>query len=792
MLKIQFILTLRYLLKNKVYTLINIISLSVAIGCSLIIYLYINEELNYDNHHIEGDNVYRVYTQSLDNEIMSRASTFPLYDVLKKDISQIQHVSSVYHWQGILIWIEEDGKRKKFEEEQFCVFVEPEYFEILKVDWLIEDETPLQDPGEVVLSESYATKFFGGAQKAIGQSIIFDKQYEYIVSGVVKDYEELTDFSFQIMGSYAGIKDDVSDDDWNSYTTNVQFLVRLYPEADTSAVHQQLLEVAKKNNEDWEYNKSTFALQPLSDIHHNQQLSNFSSRIVPVKSLYIFASIAFFLILVASINYINLATALAANRSKEVGIKKAIGSSRRHIIFQFLSETAIIIIISVAFAILIAEVFIHLFATKFNLSLDTFSLLDVHVFLFLIGLTLTLIFLSGLYPAIVISATSVVEMFRFKSKKGSISFFRKSMVLFQFLIAQLMILSTIVLFQQNALFKNKELGFSAKNILNVYLPPTTKEQRQMIQHEWLQITGVEKLSFAYSSPTSGNVWINNVGLPEMESFEYVNADIKLVDENYLDVYELKLLAGRNVQNADSMNAVIINELLANKLGFADSKEAVGKLLKLFEREVPIVGVVENFHTRSLKTNLVPTLLVNRSDNLNLVNLKINSNNFDGGVEKINAHFDQLFPDDIFNYDYLEENLAEYYAREVTTSKIFNIFAIIALIINLSGLYGLISFVALQKTKEVGIRKVLGAKSIQIVTMLSKDFMVLVILAFLFAAPIGYYLMQQWLNEFVHKIEISVLFFLIALGTSAILAMLVVGLQAYKTSTTNPADVLRDE
>jgi len=792
MLKNHLILTLRYLLKNKAYTLINIISLSVAIACSLVIYLYINEELSYDNHHKGGEHVYRVITASLENDDVSRASTYPLYQVLKNDISQVKNVTPIYQ-ESFLIWVEKGGSREKFEESEAGVFVTPAYFDILSMEWLIEDATPLQDPTDVVLSESYAKKYFGDPAEAMGKTIIFNKKHEYIVSGIFKDYSALTDFRFHILGAYEGIKDDVADDNWNSFSTNIQFMVRLYAEADTADVHRQLQHAAKQNIADWKYGKTTYILQPLSDIHHNSELSNFSDREVPLKSLYIFGSIAFFLIIVACINYINLATALAANRHKEVGIKKAIGSSRGQIIAQFLSETGFIIIVSVAFGIIIAEIFIHLFAGSFNLSFDTFSLIQWKVFAFLGGLIILLTLLSGMYPALVMSATSAIDMFRFKGgKRSSINVLRKGMVLFQFLIAQLMILSTIVLFQQNKYFKNKDLGFSAENIVTVSLPQTSREQRQVIMHEWQQIPGVEKISFAYSSPTSGHVWINNVGLPDMESYEFINADIKLVDKFYIDVYELNLHAGRNLHDSDSTNEVIINEMLARKLGFDHPREAVGNMLKIFSKEIPIVGVVENFHSRSLKNEMVPTLMINRSDFLNLANLKINLQNFEGSIEKIQSSFDQIFPDDIMHYAYLDESMADFYEREMTTSKIFNIFAIIALLINLSGLYGLISFVALQKTKEVGVRKVLGARTSQIITLLSKDFIVLVLLAFVVAAPIGYFLMQQWLNEFVFKIEISAMFFVIALATSAVLALVVVGLRAYRTATTNPADVLRDE
>ena len=792
MLKNHLILTLRYLLKNKAYTLINIISLSVAIACSLVIYLYVNEELGYDKHHKNGEHVYRVITASLENDNMTRASTYPLQEVLENDITQVKDVSPIYH-QSFLLWVQEDGKRKKFEESDACVFVAPDYFEIMSMQWLIEDPTPLQDPTEVVLTESYARKFFEDPALAMGKSIIFDKKHEFIVSGILKDYTALTDFKFQILGAYEGIKDEVADNDWGSLSTNIQFMVRLYPERDTASVHRQLQQAAQQNITDWEYGKPTYILQPLADIHHNPRLSNYSNRKVPLKSLYIFGSIAFFLIIVACINYINLATALAANRNKEVGIKKAIGSSRGQIIAQFLSETGFIIVVSVIFGILIAEIFIHLFAGSFNLTFNTLSILQWKVWAFLVTLIIVLTLLSGMYPALVMSATSAIDMFRFRgSKKGGINLLRKGLVLFQFLIAQLMILSTIVIFQQNTYFKNKELGFSAENILTVYLPQTSREQRHVIRHEWLQIPGVEKISFAYSSPTSGNVWINDVGLPQMESFEYVDADIKLVDKNYIEVYQMELLTGRNLQETDSMSEVIINEILAKKLGFEDIRDAVGNMLKIFNRQIPIVGVVENFHSRTLKNEMVPTLMVNRSDFLNLANLKINLQNFDGGIAKIQKSFDKIFPDDIIYYQYLEERLAEFYRREMTTSKIFNIFAIIALLINLSGLYGLISFVALQKTKEVGIRKVLGARTSQIITLLSKDFILLVFLAFIVAGPIGYYLMQLWLNDFAYKINISVMFFLIALATSGLLALVVVGLRAYRTASTNPADVLRDE
>jgi ABC-type antimicrobial peptide transport system permease subunit len=502
--------------------------------------------------------------------------------------------------------------------------------------------------------------------------------------------------------------------------------------------------------------------------------------------------VGIFLLLTACINFINLTTAQAVKRSKEVGVRKVLGSSRQQLIGQFLGETALLTFVSILISYLLAANLLPLLNGFLGLPLDFSLMNDTLTLFYLIVLGLAVSVLAGFYPAIVLSAfrpvVTLKNNFSARSSKGLL--LRRSLIVFQFALSQLLIICTVVVLSQMHYFNTASMGFEKEAILTVNLPESDLQAVETIRNQLNQESTVKEVSFSLNTPAATiNKYWTYFGHESLE--DEGMSEIKFVDEQFLSFYDIPLLAGRNVHPSDSTE-MLVNEAFLKEIGIGKPEEALGEVVGFYGVEGEIVGVIRNFHSLSLKEEIPPLMLLHSPRNFQNASVKINMAQAREAIEAVEAQWMQHFPEYYFSYKFLDDDLATMYEQERKTSRLLLIFSLIAIFIGCLGLYGLISFMAVQKEKEVGIRKVLGGTVRHIIFIFTKDFVVLLGVAFALAAPLGYYFMQQWLNDFTYSIDVQWWMFVIAALAGLLIALLTVSVRSYRAATANPVKSLRSE
>jgi len=542
-------------------------------------------------------------------------------------------------------------------------------------------------------------------------------------------------------------------------------------------------------------------LQPLANLHFDYRFGNYNYNTVSKTNLIALGIVALFLIITASINFINLTTAEAIKRSKEVGIRKTLGSSRSQLVLQFLGETGLVTFIAMVIALGLAQLalgFLNPFL-ELSLSFDFFN--NTSLLFFAVTIFLIVSFCSGLYPAFVISAFTPAHALKnsIGNRNSSGYLLRKGLVVTQFFISQVLIIGTIVLITQMNYFRNKELGFKQDAIISLPIPEqefpedTIKTSKmRSLANELSRLAGVEKYSLSNSPPSSGN--INGTGfILEGESDDKRrDTQVKTVDSNYVELFSLKMIEGENIGDLDTAQGVLVNRKLAEMAGFTDPKDIVGKRIRIWRRMIPVTGVIENFHTTSLSDEIEPTVLLNRIRNYRTLSLKINPQSFQATLPQIQKLWEQTYSDHLFSYEFLDESIREFYQNEERNSVLLSLFTSLAIAIGCLGLFGLATFMINQKNKEIGVRKVLGASVEGIVFIFSKEYVKLILIGFLLAAPIAWYVMNEWLNGFAYRIELNAWIFLAGVGVTLLIAVLTVGYRSLKAATANPVKSLRYE
>lgn len=801
MIKNYFKIAIRSLLKNKTYLFINLLGLTLGISCTLLIFVVIRYQMSFDTFHTKADRLYRVYSyeNKADKDSYSGGSSLVLPSALRTDFSDLEGVTQVYaDGSNMVFAINEEGKTEpiKYMESRFA-FVDPEFFAMFTYPLLIgEAKTAIKEPNSIILTEKIAKKYFGNNEKAIGKIIRWDNKLDLKVTGIAADVPKNTDIRFDIFISYSSLHQFIDKEEfitWGSISSAYETFV-LLPEKYTQAQVESRMPAFKekyitKNNQTRNY-----ALQPLKEMHFDERLGNFSSSAISLQMLWALGLISVFLIITACINFINLATAQAVKRSKEVGIRKVLGSNRLALIQQFLGETLFITTIAVLFSLVCAEYSLPFINGLLNVEIERHFLWNGATAIFLVGLTLVVTLLSGFYPSLVLSGFNPVLAIKnsiTSNHAGGMSL-RRGLVITQFAISQILVTSTLIAIQQMEYFNSKDLGFSKEGVVVLTLPKNDSLRFSTLKAELERITEVEKVSFAMTSPASGNNSITNVGLTGKDSKDDVDANMKRIDANYLDVYGLKLVAGRNILPTDTLNEIIINETLARQFGFKTAEEALGKMIRRGKSPKPIVGVVKDFHVNSLHRGIDPVYMGAGIHRYETAGVKFSTKNPKEMMSKIEKLWLSVFPEYVFEYQFFDKALAQFYEGEKQLSNLFKIFAFIAIFIGCIGLYGLVSFMATQKNKEIGIRKVMGASVGQIVYLFSKEFTTLLLIAFAIALPIVYYAMNSWLADFAYRVSIGWQVFAISIVSSALIACFTVGYKSLKAALMNPVKSLRSE
>jgi ABC-type antimicrobial peptide transport system permease subunit len=795
---------LRNLSKNKSYAIINITGLSVGIAICIMIFIIIQFHGSFDNFHAKKDRIYRVLTEyhHADSKEFFYGAGVPhaLPGQLKTAFPQLEQVVPVLADDNDQVVIPGSGgeAQAKFKEEKGVLFTTPSFFSIFDFRLLQGSYETLKDPNHVLLTKETAEKYFGDWKAAMGRTIKINNTDELTVTGILASIPVNTDFQLKMAVAYGtgGSKNFLNSTDWDGTSSDFGCYILLPPNMSAPVLNKQLIAYSKKvKSAD---NKDVQTIQALKDVHYDTQTGNFSNKTISHSLINAMWLIAAFILLIACVNFINLSTALAVNRAKEVGVRKVLGSNKQQLKFQFLAETFMIVLASLVLALFISWAAIPYIngILELNLSVSRINILSIALFLAAISAVVTM--LAGFYPSVVLSrfnpVTALKSRFAAKNTKG-ISL-RRGLVIFQFITAQCLIIGTLVIVKQMDYFSSQPVGFDKTAVVNVPVPTDSASNSKIdyLAKQLKDVAGIESVSFNSNSPIENNNdnWTMFNFDRSSKRVEFYSI-IKSADNEYLPTYKLPLIAGRNITASDTLKEFLVNRMVLKNLGIANPQDALNKEIKFTERTKGlIVGVLEDFNTRSFRDGMAPLLIASSKQDYDQASIKLAAGNITAVLKKAEKIWNSTYPDFVFEYKFLDDKVESFYKQEQQLSHLYRLFAIVAILLSCLGLYGLASFMAAQRIKEVGIRKVNGATIFNIVYLFSKEFVVLIAIAFVIATPVAWYFMHQWLQNYPFKINLSWWIFLAGGLTSVLIALATVSYQALKAAMANPVKSLRSE
>ncbi len=799
MFKNYFKTALRNLKRHKANSFINIAGLVVGFAAFIIIALVIQYEESFDDFHTSKNEIHRVVRIGRDavNREYRTGVPLPVTKGLRNDFPQLKNVAAImgdYNAQ-VIIPAEDGSTLKKFKEPNVFI-AETQFFEMFDYPLAAGNKsTILKDVNTILLSKDIATKYFGDWNKAMGKSVkIYGELMK--VTGVLNDPPPNTDFPLNVVVSYASLLQAQGSDDWGSINDANYCFVQLNKGTPVDQF-QKLLDGFTDKRIKPVNPGYTLGLQPLNEIHFDNRYGNFTGVTFSKDLILALSIIGLFLLIIACVNFINITTAHAVNRSKEVGVRKVLGSSRTQLIWQFLSETGILTLLALAGSVIIAIACLTPINHLLSIHLTAALLFDSRFITFLLLSFIIVTILSGFYPALVLSGFKSINVIKgagLNNNKGIV--LRRGLVVFQFVVAQMLIIGTLVIASQMDYFQKADLGFNKEAVIDASFPTDSLSKTKMdfLKNEISKVNGVKQVSLSIFTPAAGGDWATD--LVTQENNNKTNpamiVQMKPADTAFFSLYDIKLTAGRFYYPSDTIREFVVNETVVRNMGLQKPGDALGKTVKVAGQPGPIVGVVKDYHTFSLRDAISPTVMTTIKDAYRVANIKIDMRNAKEVVASLQKIWNKYYPDYVFEYDFLDQSIAKYYQQERQLSVLYKIFSAIAIVISCLGLYGLISFMAVQRKKEIGIRKVLGAPVRDIVIMLSKEFTILITIAFLIAAPIAWYYMHEWLQQYEYRISLGFGFFIATVICALIIAWLTVGYTAIKAATANPVNSLRSE
>lgn len=796
----------RNLVRRKAYSAINIAGLTVGIAACLLIFLVVRFELSFDD--FQAKNIYRITTQinSQGNTRYSPGISTPAVDVFRLLFPQAKVAAISLTYGSQVTAPAANGNpagAKKFIENTGIMFAEPQLFDILKSQWLAGSPSALKDPNMVVIDESHANKYFGDWHSAMGKILRVDNLLTLKVAGVLRDAPLNSDFHLGVLISYVTWKQHAKDYgysyDWGDTSSGWQVFIRFPENVLKSTIDRQLLAFSEKqwNNKKRKSTQKYAVAQPLSDIHFDTRFhASLGDHITSMTTLRTLSLIAVLIIVMASINFINLSTAQSVGRSKEVGIRKVLGSSRGQLVAQVMGETTIIVLIAAVLGILLAECALPFLKNVASVP-DSIGLFNSGALLCLVAVIPAVILLSGTYPALIVSGFKPVLALKNKinaATVGGISL-RRALVVAQFSISQLLIIGTVIALKQMNFVNNADLGFDKDAVLMIPCPTDSLGLSRLnsFKQQALALPGVKSASFTSDAPSSDNNNSNNFFFDHTHKDPGFDVYTKEGDADYFKTFGLRFAAGRGFEPSDTMREVVINETLMHKLGIKRPEAVLGKDFSLGGNKwASIVGVVEDFKTNSLHEVVKPIVIYPQKRDESAIGVKIEPGKLAATTARVQQLWESSYPEYAYAGFFLDDSIAKFYKQENQLELVYKAFALIAIFISCLGLYGLVSFMVVQRTKEVGVRKVLGASAANIVFLFSKEFLLLVFIAFVIAAPLGWYLMNGWLQNFAYRITIGADIFLAAVIGSVLLAWFTVGFKAVKAAMANPVKSFRSE
>lgn len=793
MLKNYFKIAFRNLWRHKAFSFINIMGLTVGLTACFLIFLFVSFEKSYDSFHSKSDRIYRIVTdlKTPSDDLHIPVTSWAFAPKIKSEMPEVEAFTRV---SGGSFLVKKDNL--KFQEDEM-LFADSTLFRVFDFKLIQGDpKTVLKDPFSVVLSEAAAKKYFG-KENPVGQTLLLSGDNKpATVTGVMKNIPENSQIKTDFLVSMSTFTQNLNkgiDDEWGNFGA-ISFLL-LKPGTNASALEskfpQLLTDWIGKDMDEAKMHYTLF-LEPLRDVYLYSTRNGGESG--NIKNVYIFSLIAIFILLIACFNFINLTTARASERAKEVGVRKVAGATKAQLARQFLGESVLLCLIAFVLSIILCVLFLPLFNQLSGkiISPGIFTNVSNIVILFVLSIVIGL--LAGTYPSLVLSSFKPVVVLKGRFTTGVKGvLLRKGLVVAQFSISIALIIGTIIVYSQMQYMRNQDLGFNKDQmmILDTDEDPATETFKQSLA----TIPGVKSVSLSSSAPSLGN----SAAYSEIEN---KNGELQVgtlalysVDVDFIPQYKMKLIAGRNFSKdfpADTSKTMIVNEAAVKMFGYSSPDQIIGKRFKQWGREGRIIGVIKNFHYRSLQENIEPLSMILKPGSKNLVNINIAAANIPKTITAIETKWKEMIPGRPFSYLFLDEAFNKQYVNEDRFGKLFINFSILAILISCLGLLGLASYSTLQRTKEIGVRKVLGASVSNITNLLSKDFIKLVLIALVIASPIAYWGMHKWLQSFAYRISIHWWVFLVAGFIALYIALFTVSFQAIKAAIANPVKSLRTE
>jgi putative ABC transport system permease protein len=800
----------RNLVKNRFFTLLNIAGLAIGVACFLLICLYVTDELSYDRYHEKADRIYRINSDIIfgGTELKLAVASDPMGAALKKDYPEVEEFARIYASEGSKMI----KKSNAFIQEQNVAYADSTFFDVFTFPAIEGDtHTALNEPNTVVISASAAEKYFGTTH-AMGKFVELndDKHTLYKVTAVIRDMPLNSHFRYDFLFSMDNVDYGFGNYLSHNFVTYLLFKkgtdIKAFEKKFPAYVNKYILPQAQgmmqlKSMEEFEKqgNKLAYHLIPLTDIHLHSDRSAELSVNGNIQYVYIFSAVAIFILLIACVNFMNLSTARSANRSREVGIRKVLGSEKNTLVRQFLAESTLVSFIAILFAVGITILSLPYFNGISGKMISISKISSPGFLIFLVCLPFVIGLLAGTYPAFYLSSFNPITVLKGKLNAGAKkSRLRSALVVFQFATSIILMAGTIVVYKQLNYIQNKKIGFNKEQVLTVEGTWTLGNNYQAFRNEIEKIPGVSGSTQAGYLPVGSSSRNDNTFFKEavMDVKGGFNMQHWRVDENYIPLMGMEIVAGRNFSKTfgSDSNAIIINESTAQLLGY---KNPVGQIIYSGENQgqapVPknIIGVVKNFNFESMKQRIAPLCLT--LGNANWVTaFKVDSHNLPATIREVEKKWTAMAPAMPFRYEFLDEAFSNMYNAEQRAGKVVLSFSILAILIACLGLFGLASYMAEQRTKEIGVRKVLGATVNNIVTMMSKDFMKLVGIAAVFAIPLAAWLMHFWLQDFAYRINLSWWIFAVASIIAILIALFTISFQAISAALTNPVKSLRSE
>ncbi|MGC3945026.1 MAG: ABC transporter permease [Chryseolinea sp.] len=778
-------LAARTIRRSTSYTLVNVLGLTFGITCAIIIFSLVHYHLSFDTFHKDGDRIYRFVTEEHRDDVEYEVAVPPVFGkAFREDYTFGEKVARVCAANSLLSF-ETHGTQHKFQED--IAFTEASYLDIFNFP-LISGTNALDQPGTAIISERVARKFFG-EEPALGKVFRFENRSDFRVVAIMADLPGNTDLRSDILLTYQNIKDHsqwyAADDAWSGIASSIKTYTRLRPGVDPGDVEKEISGYVKKYRAKAS-NVHHYKLQPLADLHFSSLYNGVISKTI----LWVLSIIGFFLVLTACLNFVNLATAQSVSRSREVGVRKALGGLRMQLFWQFTMETSVIVFLSFFVSLALATALIPMVNDLLETRIDL-SLSDPMLWGF-IGIMIAIVtLLAGAYPGIVLSSFKPVQALKGVQTGSETLNIRRILITTQFSITHMLLIGLIVVLSQVSYFHNSDLGYEKKSI--VILPMGSHDQKsKTLKEQFMKLPNVEQVTLCYSAPAAPYSWETSFVYDHRSDDASFGTRFKAGDEDYLSTFNLELVSGRNLSPSDTIREFLVNETFVSRLG-ETSESVLGKNIAFNDRyNGAIVGVLADYQDESLHTAINPVMMTSSLNYSQVYAVKINMNEMSGTLAALDKTWSATYPDQLFAYDFLDDQIANFYKTEDRMLGVVEVFAFIALIVGCIGLYGLASFMASRKTKEIGIRKVLGGSVQHIVWLFWREFGLLVLFAFLVAAPASGMLMSTWLSNYPNRINMGAWIFGLDLLIVVVVVLITVGFRTVKAARMNPAGALRTE